>query len=455
MEVQDYETEIIAEIMDFWKELADNIELYSPEISKAAKTWEKRARTFYQRFSFYPEVVHWDYLWKDYRSYYIESKEGGGFSYPSECFIFQGLTRAFYEKLANRWKNEPNKSLQSFLDLVWKLSWNILPDLDLDELACLKAAIRSLSDPNVHEKWDRNITIYEYYRNQTKLSSAKLARILYRLYGYGIIDSRTLINFGMIGLVPYLIISKRILESSEEDYAFFRLETAKKTSRFNGLAVPPVAIEMGWLENITDEEDVKKIEEFELGFNLSRLTVSGWPNDPPSIQASPPEADFGQATLDFQKGPIDLWSTDPLYLEAVQALAPRDVKGIHGTIAQERLQELSKNGAIRPVLVFPFIQCPDLLFLYCSGSSAALNKVQVASYHFPYFRILKGSNWILLALKLPSSWVSSSSNNFRAFLSQLSVKDAIIDVHHGAAERYIPFSKLWNPDTRQWVLWES
>ncbi len=467
MEEHDYEREIIAEILAFWQkipnsplqELAENV-----EIPEAAKLWEKDAMFFYQRFGSQPASsifqVYWDDLsWKYYRSIYIESRQSGtllNFQYPVKCFRLQGLYRAFYEELVRQWDTEPSKTLHRFLEMLLTRSRNILPDLNPDELTYIKTAAKSVSDSANQDFWKTELTRYKYFREQTGFSE-NLAKNVYRLVGYGIITTRTLINFAKIGLTPYLLITSQALEEFEEDYCFFHVKSSKAGINFFGLAKPPIAVDLDWQSGLAKEIECLEIRFFSYGWNLSQLTTAGWEHPPPSLFIAPNDKAFGQITLDFHTSPLELWSLDALYLERVQDSVPKDLKGEIGKDGYQRLLDLAAKRVIYPVHRFGSIQLSSkLVILYCRGPTTSLDKLQEAAHHFPLFRILRGTDWILAVLKMPSTWLSSAETSLKDLTSQLPITNLAIDIDHRfAAERYLQFSKLWDPEKKTWVVWDS
>jgi hypothetical protein len=153
----DLEAEIINEILDFWKSVMNNPlkQMASrAEISKAIHHWEERAIAFYNRFASRSasdsdyQVVWNDVHWKYYRSVLILQRTGRFYLYPLRYFRFQGISKSFFDQFWNRWHDESEKSLKSFIDTTEELNREILADLNLDELACIKSAPKSIDDPD-------------------------------------------------------------------------------------------------------------------------------------------------------------------------------------------------------------------------------------------------------------------------------------------------------------------
>jgi hypothetical protein len=277
-----------------------------------------------------------------------------------------------------------------------------------------------------------------------------LTKILHRLYGYGIIRARTYVNFAKIGLKPFLFISERNLEELELDYCFFQLRSLETKNKFTALAIPPLAIKLGWDDDAKRDGTLEPITSFYSGWNLSQLSETGW-GDLPSLHAEPVKTAFGQVKLDFQTTPIRLRPSDPIYLERIQGSDPRTLRAEFGVSSQQRLLHLNKERVIQLSPSFRSLQCGAMIFLYCQGAPTVLKAIRTVAYHFPRFRILLGLDWILLVLNLPPSWVYSSLINLKEFLSPLSIENMLIDVHQGTAERYLPFSKLWDKESKEWI----
>jgi hypothetical protein len=467
MEEHDYETEIITEILAFWEkipnsplqELAENV-----EIPKAAKLWEKDVTLFYRRFMQQPDnsnfQVWWDDdYWKYYRSVWIESRHSGfplSLLYPKAFFELQGLSRTFYKEVARLWSMESNKSLQRFFEIITTKSRTILADLDFDELTFLKATARSISDLAAQDFPKTDLAIYQYYPEKTGLSD-NLAEIYYRLCAYGILRTRSLINFSKIGLTPYLLVTTRNLEKFEQDYCFFHVKSSKIGINLIGLALPPVSIALGWQDSLANEIEFSEIRFFSRGCNLSQLSTAGWEQSPPSFSTTPNDQCFGQVILDFHTVPAELLSSDALYLEHAQMASPKNLKGRIGKDGQQRLHEFATMGVIHPTYTYGSIQLSSsLVILFCHGFTTSLDKVQEAACHFPLFRVLRGTDWILIVLKMPSTWLSSAETSLKELTSQLPITDLTIDIDHRfAAERYLQFSKLWDPEKKTWVVWDS
>ncbi|MFX0116379.1 MAG: hypothetical protein ACFFB3_17645 [Candidatus Hodarchaeota archaeon] len=465
MENHNHEAEIIAEILNFWQgipnsplqEMADNV-----EIPKAAKLWEKHATFFYQRFTSQPSdsrfQIRWnDNLWKCYRSVWIELAHPGAirrFQYPIGCFRAQGLSKTFYAEFVSQWTIETEKSLQRFWEVFQMRFWTILADLNSDELACLKIAARSTKDLAVQDFWETDLGFYKYFREKTGYSE-DLARIFYRLIAYGILDRRALINFAKIGLAPYLLITSGDLKNFEQDYRFFHVKSSKAKTNFIGLAIPPVAIDLGWKDSWLKENECLEIRFYTYGWNLSQLSTTGWDDLPHSLSASPNEKGLGQITLDFHTIPIELWSSDGLYLERVQFLSPRHLQSEIGKDGQQRLHDLAAMGVIHHTHYFAAVQLADkIVILFCQGSPTDLKPIQNAASHFPFFRILWGTDWMLAVLRMPDAWVSSAKVNLKDLASNLSITNFTLDTDQRlAVENRIHFSKLWDPEKKQWVVW--
>ncbi|MHA2497267.1 MAG: hypothetical protein ACXAEI_17480 [Candidatus Hodarchaeales archaeon] len=467
MKEHDYETEIIAEILAFWEKIPNSSlqELTSKvDTPKTAKLWEKHAMLFFQRFGSQPAnsniQVSWDdEVWKYYRSVWVEDRHSGTFvrfPYPIKCFQIQGLNRTFYEELIRQWTIEPDKSLRLFLEIIFTKYRSIFADLNSSELSCLKAAARSINDLAAQDFWKTDLAIYKYYREKTGLSG-DLAHIFCRLLGHGILTARTMINFAKIGLKPYLLITSRDLEKFEQDYCFFHVESPDAGTDFIGLAMPEIAGKIGWPDDRTKEDDCLEIWSFSAGWNLSQLSTAGWQDLPATLLEYPTEKGFGQITLDFHTTPIELWASDGMFLERVQDNLPKHAKGEIGKDGRQRLQELAAMGVIHPAHMFSSIQVSSgLAILYARGPTASLDKLQRTAYHFPRFRILRGTNWILAAIKMPPSWVSPAITSLQDLASELPLADLVIDVDHRfAAEHFLQFSKLWDPEKKTWVIWDS
>ncbi|MHA2369633.1 MAG: hypothetical protein ACXADX_12510, partial [Candidatus Hodarchaeales archaeon] len=210
-------------------------------------------------------------------------------------------------------------------------------------------------------------------------------------------------------------------------------------------------------DNLTRELECFKIKFFSYGWNLSQLATTGWGRPPLSLLATYSDKGFGQVILDFHTTPVELWSSDALYLERTQSSSPRGTKGEIGKDGEQRLHELAAMGVIQAVHSFRPLQLSNnLIILFCRGSSEALAKIQKAAYHFPLFRILRGTDWVLLVLKMPSTWLSSAIANLKDLTSHLPVTDLAIDIDQRfAAERFLQFSKLWDPEKKTWVIWDS
>ncbi|UCH32775.1 MAG: hypothetical protein JSV05_05230 [Candidatus Bathyarchaeota archaeon] len=451
----DYKAQILNEILLFWENIPKSSlqELArKAERKEAIKRWEKDAKDFYHRFSPHPpdsefRVVWNDQYWKIYRSVLVVDRSGTAFLYPQKYFQLQGITKSFYDLFLKRWEAESNKSLEKFLEITWILQKEVMADLNDDERACLQSACRSIENPDTQAM---NWAAPKYYAKETGISPNRLTRVLQRLHGYGIIATTTYVNFARIGLKPYIFISKRDIEELELDYCFFQVKSVETETKFSGIAVPPVAIKMGWHSDAKGEGTLEPITSFCIGWNLSRLSEEGW-GDVPSFHMPPEKTAFGQLRLDFKTTPIRLRPSDPIYLERVQPVSSHVLRAEFGVSAQQRLRDLGYRDVIQPSPAFKFIQCGAMIFLYCRGASAVLETIAALAPHFPRFRNLIGENWILMTLDLPPSWVFPSLIALKTFVSHLSVEDLLIDVHQGAAVRYLPFSKLWHKESKEWI----
>ncbi|MHA2230878.1 MAG: hypothetical protein ACXAB4_00060 [Candidatus Hodarchaeales archaeon] len=451
----DYEPQILEEVLDFWKSIPNSHLQHlasKGEIEKAAKLWENRAKTFFHQFSSLPsdsnfQVVWSETYWKYYRSVLVMDKSGMIFLYPHNCFKNQGITKTFFDQLSKRWKTETEKSLAIFFDLIFSLEREVLADLSPDELACLKSAPRCVDDPATQTTgW----VMPQFFAKETGISPNRLTKALYRLWGYGLLRARTYVNFARIGLKPHLFISQRNLEDLELDYCFLQVESVESKIKFSALAVPPTAIKMDWLDNVKTEGTVEPVATFWSGWNLSQLSLTGW-GEFPSFHTKPDKTSFGQVQLDFQTTSIRLRPSDPLYLERIQPISPRELRAEFGVSSQQRLRDLGGQGVIQPSPAFRSIQCGASIFIYCRGASNALENIAKLVYHFPWFRTLQGANWILLALNLPPSWVYSSLVDLKEHISDLSIENLTIDVHQGRIERHLHFSKLWDKELKEWI----
>lgn len=452
----DFEAEVINEILDFWKSVRNpplKQMASRAEISKAIHHWEERTIAFYNRFASRSasdsdyQVVWNDVHWKYFRSVLILSRTGAYYLYPKNYFQLQGISKSFFDQFWNRWHDESEKSLKNFIDTTQELEREILADLNLDELACIKSAPKSIDDPDTQAiGW----IMPQFYAKETAISRNRLTKILHRLYGYGIIRARTYVNFARIGLKPFFFISERNLEELELDYCFFQLRSPESKIKFTGLAIPPLAVKLGWDDDAKKDGTLEPITTFNSGWNLSQLSETGW-GDLPSLHIEPEKTAFGQVKQDFQTTPIQLRPSDPLYLERIQGSDPRTLRAEFGVSSQQRLLHLNKQHVIQLSPAFRSLQCGAMIFLCCQGPSTELKAIKKLAYHFPRFRILLGLGWILLVLNLPPSWVYSSLINLKEFLSPLSIENMLIDVHRGTAERYLPFSKLWDKESKEWI----
>ena len=450
------DSEIIDTILKFWQkipksslqELAEHV-----EVLKATTLWEKRAKAFYHRFASQPtdssfQVVWNEVRWKDYRSVQLMGKDGSYFLYPFTCFRFQGITRTFYDQLMSRWDVVTEKTVERFLESVWAIARDLLAEFSEDDLACLKAAAKYLDDRTVLATGE---PLPQFFARETGMTPRRLTKALYRLYAYGILQGRSYINFPKIGLKPYLFVSQRNLEDLESDYCFFQVESLEKRRQFSGLVVPPTAIKMGWHENVKAEGLLASIQTFSACWNLTRLTTNGWGPYPLTTQEKSENKALGQVTLEFQGSPIPLRQPDLTYLEKVQGLSARILRGEYGTRVQQRLHELSDEGVLISTSTFRSIQCGATIFLYCRGNPEMIASIKENLSHFPLFRTLQGTNWLLTALLLPTTWVYPALLDLKTYCSTLSLDDFLVDVHQGAAERFIQFSKLWDQESREWI----
>ncbi|MFX0117401.1 MAG: hypothetical protein ACFFB3_22835 [Candidatus Hodarchaeota archaeon] len=451
----DYEPQILEEVLNFWKSIPNSHLQHlasNGDIEKAAKLWEKRAKTFFHQFSSPSpdsnfQVVWSETYWKYYRSVLIMDKVGWFFLYPHNCFRNQGIVKTFFNQLSKRWKIETEKSLENLFTIIRSLEREILADLSPDELACLKSAPRSVNDPATQAiGW----VMPQFFAKETGISPNRLTKALYRLWGYGLLRTRTYVNFARIGLKPHLFISQRDLEDLEQDYCFFQVESVESKIKFSALAVPPAAIKMGWQNNVKTEGTLEPVITFCSGWNLSRLSLTGW-GEFPSFHTEPDKTSFGQVQLDFQTTSIRLRPSDPLYLERIQPISPRELRAEFGVSSQQRIRDLGSQDVVQSSPTFRSIQCGASIFIYCRGASNLLENIAKLGYHFPWSRILQGANWILMTLNLPASWVYSSLVALKEHISHLSIENLTIDVHQGRIERLLPFSKLWDKESKDWI----
>lgn len=451
----DYEPQILEEVLDFWKSIPNsNLQHLASrcEIEKAAKLWENRAKAFFHRFSSPSpdsnfQVVWSETYWKHYRSVLVMNRVGWFFLYPQDCFANQGIAKTFFDQLSKHWKTETEKSLENFFAIFRSLETEVLADLSPDELACLKSAPRCVNDPATQAiGW----VMPQFFAKETGISRNRLTKALYRLWGYGLLRTRTYVNFARIGLKPHVFISQRDLEDLELDYCFLQVESLESKIKFSGLAVPPTAIKLGWLDNAKTEGTLEPVATFCSGWNLSRLSLTGW-GEFPSFHTEPDKTSFGQVQQDFQTTSIRLRPSDPLYLERIQPLSPRELRAEFGVSSQQRLRDLGGQGVIHSSPTFRSIQCGASIFIYCRGASNVLESIAKLGYNFPWSTILQGANWILMTLSLPPSWVYSSLVDLKDYISHLSIENLTIDVHQGRIERNLPFSKLWDKESKEWI----
>ncbi|MFQ5978688.1 MAG: hypothetical protein ACE5OZ_11225 [Candidatus Heimdallarchaeota archaeon] len=451
----DYEPQILEEVLDFWKSIPNSHLQHlasKGEVEKAAKLWENRAKSFFHRFSSPPpdsnfQVLWSETYWKYYRSVLVTDRAGSFFLYPNDCFANQGIAKTFFDQLSKRWKTKTKKSLEILFDIIRSLEREVLADLSPDELACLKSAPRCVDDPATQATgW----VMPQFFAKETGISPNRLTKALYRLWGYGLLRTRTYVNFARIGLKPHLFISQRDLEDLEHDYCFLQVESLESKIKFSGLAVPPTAIKMGWQNNVKTEGTLELAATFCSGWNLSRLSLTGW-GEFPSFHTEADKTSFGQVQLDFQTTSIRLRPSDPLYLERIQPMSPRELRAEFGVSSQQRVRDLGGQGVVQSSPTFRSIQCGASIFIYGRGASNVLESIAKLGYHFPWSRTLQGVDWILMTLNLPPSWVYSSLVALKDYISHLSIENLTIDVHQGRVERLLPFSKLWDKESKDWI----
>ncbi|MFX0116167.1 MAG: hypothetical protein ACFFB3_16575 [Candidatus Hodarchaeota archaeon] len=454
--VDDLEAQLLEEVLSFWKSIpnSDLQKLASKGATEeASKLWEKDVKTFYHRFSNRKDdssgfkVVWNDVYWKYYRSVLILDRIGAQIEYPMYCFRNQGISATFYEQFWKHWRTESRKTLKNLRKIVSSLNREILADFTSEELSCLQAAPRSVNDATTRSTgW----IMPQFFSKETGISPNRLTKILHRLYAFGFIAERTYVNFAKIDLKPFFFVSQRDLEELELDYCFFQVKSLESKDKFSGLAVPPVAIKMGWHNDIKDDGIVEPIRSLCSGWNLSRLSKTGW-GEFPAVATEPEKTAFGQVELDFQSTAIKIRPSDPLYLERIQIGSPRTLRAEFGVSCQQRLRDLSHDGVIQMLPFFRFIQCGAMIFICCRSKPHVLEAFTKIAYHFPRFRTLQGANWILMTLGLPPSWVYPSLVDLKAYLSSFSIEDLVIDVHQGRADRLLPFSKLWDQESKEWI----
>ncbi len=443
--------EIINVIFSYWEKIP-NSELQDlanqVNFDKAVKHWENVARAFFQKYQMTDSEIeiNWnDKLWKGFRSIPITVNRLGTFHFPYTCFRFQTIKSTSFNLLQTKMQEKKPQTISQFIELIWDLARNLFADLNEDEVEILKKSIQGLDNDHFQNSgWLAPF----YFTTTTDLSAERISKSLSRLMAIGVFQPQIIMNYGRIGLYPKLLITQRSLESLENEYSFFQVSPADKIFNYNGIAVPPQAIELGWTDQLLETEILQDIRSFTCGWNLTQLTIDGWGNYPKIL----PEASaLGQTTIKYNIQPLDLRTADTIYLEKIYWMDGRVLRGERGQRAQSQVRKLRKEGAFRWNCSYRSLGLSASIFIYAKGKQDHLQKINLKSKGFPLFRHFENEDWILSILTMPEPWIYRALLDLKELCTELPLESLNIDIHQGAIERFLPLASLWDRKQNEWI----
>ncbi len=443
--------EMVKEFLSFWEKIpGSELQKLADQalFDKALQRWENQAKTYYQKYQMKDnevEVIWHDNYWNTYRSISIKVNRLGMIHFPYTAFRFQAINPRSYEYFWKEFQKKKSQTIQQLMVNIWELSRNLVAELNPVEVLLLQTSINELEDDHFQATgWFAP----QYFVNKIKIPETQISKNLKRLYACGILQSQVVMNYGRLGLIPKLLVSKRPLESLEDDYCYCHLFSPKNDVYYSSIAVPPGAIEMGWDQELSDSESLKDISIFVFGWNLSHLTKNGW--IPYSKDLTIGNA-ISYIKINYNEPPLKLTTTDIDYLEKSYQVGARGIRGEKGPRAQSQVKNLGKQGAFKWIPTYRSLGLASSIFIHAVGSQEVLQEIIQRSKVFPLFRYFLGKNWILIILTIPDAWIYKALLDFTELSRKITVESFNIDVHPDAVERFLPLQKLWDTKRNEWI----
>jgi hypothetical protein len=441
--------------------LADHIRQHWPQLALVAPhklrkslrlksivvPWAQTTQQLYQKLKTLPQssppwqIIWNDYFWRHYRSFLVLSPEKESFLYPLSCILNPTISK----QLFHHRQRPPPQTLHELFQKLREYSWQQHTPLTKEQLACLQLVSENLNDQRIRlAGWIPPA----YFQENIALSSKRTTNAMHWLYAGGILQHFGRINYPQIHLTPHLFQPTRALAEWEKAYCFLSIPALGERLSFHALALPSIGLENGRYTQLVGQ--LTPITAIYTAWNLSQLTTAGWAPFPGFTSRIPRKPLVN--SLNFHNEPVGLNPTTALYLERVQLHPFRIIRGENGfgQKAINRLDHLYDKGVFQWTSSFQGLNCEDHLVLYYQGPEADLDRLQILGEHFPRMTVLRGHQWLLMALKTPPTWTYFAKIQFLKILRTDFTGRSVLDFSEGPPQKKLILATLWNRATQSW-----